>query len=556
LTLVTIWDIILTEGPESLFMVYPINNFEYDKEALREYFNKMHDHGVNVLRVWGEAPDVDYRYMLLENPAGVFNPAFERFFDDVFTLAEEYKIYILLTPYDTFWQHFKWYAYPYNADNGGPCHSEDDGLTTDECFEYQKARMKWFVDRYGNSDYLFGWDIMNEIDWTWGGQSAATIRAWTDRMSSWLLQYEREKWGKNHLITVNATSTPATGDLMYSVFRHPNTDFATTHMYYSEIADPPDVIAPAVRVNTTVKFELSKFAAGDRRPYFDSESGPIDGELPEDFDNEYYHNMIWAHLASGGAGSNLRWPFRLFVGPSEGMFDSVLAMSRIIKHIKWSQFASENIDSDVLIASTGGHTVIDMACGDSYTALVFVLQDSRDTTGNISGALLRVSDMTDGTYLVKFFNSYTGELISSEYVETILGYIYATLPDFEKDIVIILDNQDASAVINRKPDAWLTSPAAGTGTGQVTSVTLSADAACADDTTVDYVKFWANYNNGSSKAWRVLNTDYTAPYSYEWDISSVPDQTAVEFRVDVSDSEAVSRTSAVGLLMLPTRPRY
>ena len=176
-----------------------------------QYFNKMHDHGVTVLRVWGEAPDYYYRYLLLENPVGVFNPAFERFFDDVFELAEDYKIYILLTPYDTFWQQFRWSYYPYNYVNGGPCHTEGEGLTTDKCFEYQKARMKWFVDRYGNSDYLFGWDIMNEIDWTWGGQSAATIRTWTDRMSSWLIQYERQKWGKNHIITVNTAGTPTIG---------------------------------------------------------------------------------------------------------------------------------------------------------------------------------------------------------------------------------------------------------------------------------------------------------------------------------------------------------
>jgi mannan endo-1,4-beta-mannosidase len=537
----------MPDFPESLYKVYPINNLMYDKEALREYFNKMHDHGVTVLRVWGEAPDYDYRYLLLENPVGVFNPAFARFFDDVFELAKDYKIYIMLTPYDTYWQHYRWSYYPYNYANGGPCHSESEGLTTDKCFEYQKARMKWFVDRYGNSDYLFSWDIMNEINWAWDVPDESTIRAWVDRMSSWLIQYERQKWGKNHIITVSTSYTPTWGDLRYVVFQHPNIDFATTHMYEDVIASPPDVIAPAVSVNTTVKSVLNQFVSGDMRPYFDSESGPINGELEESFDNEYYHNMIWAHLASGGAGSNLRWPFRLFVGPSEGMFDSVLGMSRIIKHIKWSRFASVNIDDNVNVTDTGGHTVIGMACGDSYTAIVFVLQDSRVSTGIISGANLSVASMTPGTYLVKYFDSYTGDLISSEHVEAVSGNVNVTLSDFDKDIVIILVNQTASAVINRKPDAWLTSPAAGTGTGRVNSIMLSADAACTNDAIVDYVQFWANYHDGSSKDWRLLNTDYTAPYSYEWNISSFPDQTTVEFRVDVYDSKGVSRTSAMGL---------
>jgi hypothetical protein len=402
------------------------------------------------------------------------------------------------------------------------------------------------VDRYGNSDYLFGWDIMNEIDWTWGGQTAATIRTWTDRMSAWLIQYERQKWGKNHIITVNSAGTYITGDLQYSVFRHPNIDLATTHMYDPPINDPTDTIGPAVKVNELVKVALGKFVTGDRRPYFDSEDGPITDPIEDEaFENEYYHNMIWAHLASGGAGSDLRWPFRTG-GPSEGMFDSDLAMSRIIKNINWSKFSSENIDTSVTVTNTGGHTVIDMACGDSYTALVFVLQDSRATTGNISGANLNVASMTAGTYLVKYFNSYTGELISSELVNAVSGSVNVTLPDFNKDIVIILVNRSISPTVNRKPDAFITSPPSGTGTGQVNSVTLLADAVCADDTTVNRVEFWANYNNGASRAWRLLNTDYTAPYSYQWDISSVPDQKAVEIRADVYDNKGLSRT-AMGL---------
>jgi mannan endo-1,4-beta-mannosidase len=534
----------MPDFPESLYLVYPVNNPIYNKEALRTYFSKMHDHGVNTLRVWGEAPDYGYRYLLLENPAGVFNPAFAQFFDDVFELAEEYKIYILLTPYDTFWQHDKWLYYPYNYVNGGPCHSEGEGLTTDKGFEYEKARMKWFVDRYGNSDYLFGWDIMNEIDWTWGGVSggvsAANIRTWTDRMSSWLIQYERQKWGKNHIITIS-TGTSVTGDLQYVVFQHPNLDFANTHMYDSPINNPLDVIGPAVKVNELVKLALSKFVSGDMRPYFDSESGPIDnGSLTDTFNNEYYHNMIWAHLASGGAGSDLRWPFRSG-GPSEGMFDYVLAMSQIIKNIKWSKFASVNIDGNVTVTATG-HTVIKMACGDTYTALVFVLQDSRSTTGNISGATMSVTNMQAGTYLVKYFNSYTGTLISSQSVAAVSGTVNVTLPDFIKDIVIILVNQSASPTVNRKPDAFLTSPLSGTGTGQVNSVTVSADAVCAGDTTVNHVDFYADYHNGVTRAWRLLNTDYTAPYTYQWNISSFPDQKAVEFQVNVYDNKGVSRT--------------
>ena len=35
-------------------------------------------------------------------------------------------------------------------------------------------------------------------------------------------------------------------------------------------------------------------------------------------------------------------------------------MSRISKHIKWSTFASENIDGDVSVTNTGGKTASDL----------------------------------------------------------------------------------------------------------------------------------------------------------------------------------------------------
>jgi mannan endo-1,4-beta-mannosidase len=52
------------------------------------------------------------------------------------------------------------------------------------------------------------------------------------------------------------------------------------------------------------------------RPYTDTEHGPIHAfndhrtSLPEAFDDEYERHLMWAHLATGGAGSGMRWPAR------------------------------------------------------------------------------------------------------------------------------------------------------------------------------------------------------------------------------------------------------
>ena len=42
----------------------------------------------------------------------------------------------------------------------------------------------------------------------------------------------------------------------------------------------------------------------DKRPYLDTESGPIDMWIGSaKFDAEFLHNAPWSHLANGGAGT-------------------------------------------------------------------------------------------------------------------------------------------------------------------------------------------------------------------------------------------------------------
>jgi len=45
-------------------------------------------------------------------------------------LAEEHGLYLLLTPYDTFWQSHNWENYPYNAAVGGSAVASASASTT------------------------------------------------------------------------------------------------------------------------------------------------------------------------------------------------------------------------------------------------------------------------------------------------------------------------------------------------------------------------------------------------------------------------------------------
>jgi mannan endo-1,4-beta-mannosidase len=75
----------------------------------------------------------------------------------------------------------------------------------------------------------------------------------------------------------------------------------------------------------------------------DTENGPIDRWIADEkLDNEVFHAMSWAHLASGGAGSGLRWPYRNPHHLTEGMLDTLKLMSEFVKEVDWKALSSRH----------------------------------------------------------------------------------------------------------------------------------------------------------------------------------------------------------------------
>ena len=56
----------------------------------------------------------------LESPAGVFRPEMVRLWDDLIALCERYRIYLLLTPFDTFFIWNNWAGTPTTAPMAAP----------------------------------------------------------------------------------------------------------------------------------------------------------------------------------------------------------------------------------------------------------------------------------------------------------------------------------------------------------------------------------------------------------------------------------------------------
>jgi mannan endo-1,4-beta-mannosidase len=406
-------------------------------QATEAYIADLRAHGITVSRVMVEYAQEPHTY--LENPVGVFSPSMVQFWDDFIALAEQHGLYLLLTPYDTFWQSHNWAGYPYNADAGGPCVTRRDWLTGRACIEAQKNRWRFILEHWGGSPNIFAWDLMNEID-IWWEATSDEISAYIDEMAAFVREVEMERWGRTHLITVSSAASVPEGGLGRAIYRHTALDFANTHLYLGPaIKDPQNPIEAGPMMGGGVLRSLQSIR--DDRPYFDSESGPIDDWIGDvDFDREYHHNMSWGHLAAGGAGSGMRWPYTNPHWILPELRDNLLGLARFAATIDWAHFPSRNINDDIRLDRPD---IFRIGCSDGRTAVVWLLRDTRqEDAPTLPGVTLTLDGvLQDGAYTVEFWETYVGTRLESVTAQAEGGMLAVTIPALDpalKDIAIIV----------------------------------------------------------------------------------------------------------------------
>lgn len=409
-------------------------------EATEAYIQDLRAHGVTVSRVMIEYAQEPHTY--LEDPVGTFSPSVVQFWDDFIALSEKHGLYLLLTPYDTFWQAKNWGRYPYNAALGGPCDGTRAWLRDDACIEAQKNRWRFIIDRWGGSPNVFAWDLMNEID-IWWDAPAPTIQAYVDDMAAFVRDYELERWGRAHMITVSSAASVPEGRLGRIIYQHPALDFANTHLYLGPaIKDPENTIEAAPTMAGGVIRSLDMIT--DNRPYFDSESGPIDNWIGDTaFDVEYHHNMSWAHLAAGGAGTGMRWPYTNphYILPE--MRDNLLGIARFAATIDWASFASANANRHL---KPDTRAAIAIGCADADLLIAWLLLDSsRDDAGTLAGVTLAIDEaLADGAYTVEFWETYEGRVLETGTLTVADGAGSVTMPEAAaplKDLALVIRPQ-------------------------------------------------------------------------------------------------------------------
>jgi mannan endo-1,4-beta-mannosidase len=344
------------------------------------------------------------------------------------------------------WLH--WKHHPYAQVNGGTCPHPSLMLTCPGTRAAIKNRLTFMVERWGGSGAIFAWDLWNEIHPAQSGDSADVWPEFIHDLSSHVRAIELARFGRSHPHTVSLYGPELRWKpelpMRDPIFRHPDLDWATIHIYASGTIDRPRNTVDAARDMARIVREcLGETPPG--RPFLDTEHGPIHSfkdkklTLPEPFDDEYFRHMSWAHLAAGGAGGGMRWPNRRPHKLTDGMRRAQKAMSGFLPLIDWTTFRRRNLNEEV--RATG--KLIVSACGDDRQAVVHLLR--RDTLAS-DGKLrpdaapitpsLVIPGLADGRYRLQAWDTDAGRPAGEVVADSRAGRLACFTPPFARDLAL------------------------------------------------------------------------------------------------------------------------
>jgi mannan endo-1,4-beta-mannosidase len=369
--------------------------------------------GVTCLRLMLDYNQVRHRH--LEHRCGSFSPAMVALWDDLIALGERHGIRFLLTPFDTFFMARRWKTHPYAQSAGGPAPSPRTMFTCPDTRSAIINRLRFATRRWGHSSAIFAWDLWNEIDSFYAGGDLAATGAFVTEISTALREEELRSHGRAHLQTVsvylpNLLKRPQLGDI---IFRHPSLDFASVHLYEKGTIDSPRrSLDPA---DATVRLMSASLAqCPPARPLLDTEHGPIHGfkdrgvTLPDEFDTECFRRTQWAHLASGGAGGGMRWPYRHPHVLLPAMHRAQAVLAQFLPLIEWHSFRRAPLGERLQVHEFAG---LAAGCGDRHQAVICLMANEAHCG---KASRIELHGLEPGCYNVTQIHTVTGERETSQ----------------------------------------------------------------------------------------------------------------------------------------------
>lgn len=362
----------------------------------------MKNSGCNLVGFWNIMYDKGYILESMDSGLGKYDQNQCNRIDEIITMAEDYdmKAMFAIWPHDliseTVWAH-QWHNNPYS----NIC-TVNEFFSDEEAWEYQKKQYRYLIARWGYSRGMGIWEIVNEINGTDGWQNGYTAEGelWTKKVSHYLRENDP--------------------------FKHPNTasqsggkwwpngyeviDIANVHMYETQLFSAKYSSNFMRSSMYAYQYISQKFwSEFTDKPGFFGEAGATDSygdyEAGSDEYTTAYHNSLWVTWACGNASTPIWWDYFTLV---DADFEQLGAFEYFIsQHIDYLDFS---------------HKVYEAMETSSADCDVFIMEN--DTSGfgwlrqfygeNVSGSSFTLSGLENLTYVVDFYDTWSGEYLASE----------------------------------------------------------------------------------------------------------------------------------------------
>ncbi len=471
-----------------------------------DYFNELEAKGINTMRVFLEQPSTQAAgntqlpngsYWLEDTP-GVYNPDMKGFLDNLLAQADQHGIYVILSPFSTFYYPDSFDTEgPWSTAFGGPLSSINDFFQTPETLTIAKNRMHEVVSWVQSSPYasrVLGYEVLNEWNttgWTINaeGDGIPGRAPEMQRRAQWLgdlAAYIKQIDPLRMTINTPVVEIPR-GPIARSVFYDRRFDITIPHLYSLGVSE--GINNPSTDRSVQPSLEQGRETARwmnfttDRRPLLNGEWGPVRASWPTgktfytdqtytDISNSYsspytlqededlYSAVVWSSIATGQFGTPLRMGSDLLnfvVGTnqngrtikqgyllSDGMRNAQQLVSTFMASsaigFDVASFSPDPLTGKLSVASASGFTLHAFGSSDGSQGIVYVLQDRDAMSGTVSDGIVTITGLDlDSLFDIEIWDTANGTTSPTQVLSNVFspdGTLTINLPAFTKGTVL------------------------------------------------------------------------------------------------------------------------
>jgi len=462
------------------------------------FFNRMHDYGINMARIWmvNSTTSAGWILSIQDRTLGAdYNMKEASDLDYMLELAQEKGIYLDLTLDDvnSLTQH-NWYANLYSSANGGPVPEagREQIFTNAAAITYQKRIFRYIVARWAYSTNILSFEFWNEIDelrWSSSSWSDYDLVDWHQDMARYLRSIDPHK----HIIN---TSTGSYKVHPYLYEALPEMEYAQIHLYGT--INPLDYAETDSRDFAWLIQHYAKmvYNSVSNEPSVIGEYG-CGGDCGfygvHDNDGIFLHNAHWASTMNGMASTALYWFWNNMRAQSSAWWETYTGITNYVKGINFNNSNITPMDAADYFVSNDKLRF--MGLKDGSNAVYGWIQNTEHTWYEIlelgqmpspKSGTITIRNMDPAKmYRLQWWDTYAGSITGEESLPSDgSGNLTFTLSNMSTDIAIKIYHPDFTGTSDVKPgskkaqhtDGLYLSPD-GNGSGRIPiSYHLSKDA--------------------------------------------------------------------------------